>query len=80
MMGTDPFLWIAIRRGDPDPDHLFIRLCDQFPDPDPPFVTRSFADPDPLFLTRSRSRSDRRSMIAILPNTDCTTYVCTTYV
>ena len=38
---------------------------------DPPFVTRSFADPDldPLFLTRSRS--DRRSMIAILPITVC---------
>ena len=69
MMGTDPFLWI----GDPDPDHLCILLCDPFPDPDPPFFTRSFADPDPdpLFLTRSRScsGSDRRSMTAILPNT-----------
>ena len=39
-----------------DPDHLFILLCDTFP------------DPDPLFLTRSRSRS----MIAILPITDNT--------
>ena len=47
MMGTDPFLWI----GDPDPDPGL------FPDPDPPFVTRSFADTDPIFLTRSRSRS-----------------------
>ena len=46
------FLWI----GDPDPDHLFIRLYDSFPDPDPPLITRSFddPDPDPLFLTRSR--------------------------
>ena len=62
-MGTDPFLWI----GDPDPDHLFIRLCDPFPDPDPPFITRSFAypDPDPLFLTRSRSRSCLTLSVAI---------------
>ena len=42
MMCTDPF-FIGIA----DPYH--------FPDPDPPFVTRSFAnpDPDPIFLARS---------------------------
>ena len=34
---------------------LYIRLCDPFTDPDPPFVIRSFADPDPVFLTRSGS-------------------------
>ena len=36
-MGNYPFLWI----GDPDPDHLFILLCDPFPDPD----TDRIADP-----------------------------------
>ena len=45
------FPWI----GDPDPDPLFILLCN--PIPDPPFITRSFTDPalDPKFITRSRS-------------------------
>ena len=49
-----PFSWIA----DPDPDPLFILLCDPFPDPDLHFVTRSFPDPDPdpKLLTRSRSQ------------------------
>ena len=40
--GHRPFLWIGIGMSDRYP----------FPDPDPPFITRSFADPDPLFLTR----------------------------
>ena len=58
VMGIDPFFL------DTDPDPL---LCDPFPYPDHPLVTRSFPDPYPLFLTRSRYGSDRRSMIAILP-------------
>ena len=57
MMFTDLFFWI----GDFDPY--------PFTDPDPPFVTRFFANPDHLFLTPFRSRSERRSMIAILPIT-----------
>ena len=49
------FSWIS----DSDPDHLFIILCDHFPDPDSHFVTRYFPDPDPdpKIITRSRSRS-----------------------
>ena len=38
-------------------DPLFILLCDPFPDPDPPLVTKS------------RSGSDLRSMITIPPIT-----------
>ena len=41
-MGTDLFFLI----GDPDPDTICILLCHPFPDPGPPFVTRSFPDPD----------------------------------
>ena len=54
-MGTDPFFLDRRSRS----RSFIYALCDPFPDPDPPFVTRSFADPYPdlLFLTRYRSRS-----------------------
>ena len=47
MIGTDPFLWIVMGIADPYP----------FPDPDPPFITRSFYDPDPRLRNSSRSQS-----------------------
>ena len=51
-MSTDPFFWIV----DPDPDPLCILLCDTFPDPDHPFVTRSFTFQIPI--------------LSLLPDTD----------